>query len=163
MHHTPTFSSKWARNPFQIPYSERALAQDLKRLHESWRAFQSSRDRNAVFPFLSAVFELVRWWSVEKQAPERAELALVIKGIAVPKTVEPYAAIVIAAAHPTEVDRKLVNKWTRAMRYAVVYKSPNERLGRFIRARGGLNACTTEYSHRLGRQSKRGPLRRRRS
>jgi hypothetical protein len=151
---TPSLVSKLPRNPFKVSYSKRGLSQDLRRLHKAWRVFQSSRDRNAVYPFLSAAFELVQWWLVENKAVERAEQALELKEIAVPEMIEPFSAMITAAAHPTEVDSRLINKWSRVLRLAAAYKSPKERLRRFIRAKGGLNACATEYSHRLGRRKK---------
>ena len=150
---TPALASKLAGNPFKIPYSERALSHDIKRLHKAWRVFQSSRDRNAVYPFLSAAFELVQWWLVENKAVERAEQALSIKEVDAPEKVEPFAAVIIVGAYPSAVDRRLVNKWSRVLRYAVAFKSPKQRLGRFIRAKGGLNACAAEYSDRLGRRA----------
>jgi hypothetical protein len=41
----------------QIPYSSEALRQDLARVRLAWEACQSSRDRNAIYGYLSAVFD----------------------------------------------------------------------------------------------------------
>jgi hypothetical protein len=36
------------------------------------------------------------------------------------------------------------------MRYAAVYKPDSEPLDRFIKRKGGINACAARFSRRLG-------------
>ena len=48
---------KSAQDP--IPYSREALKQDLLRVRTSWEYCQANRDRNAIYGYLSAVFDLV--------------------------------------------------------------------------------------------------------
>ena len=48
-----------AKDP--IPYSKEALRQDLARVRNAWEECQASRDRNAIYHYLSAVFDLVMW------------------------------------------------------------------------------------------------------
>jgi hypothetical protein len=43
------------------------------------------------------------------------------------------------------------SKWSRVMRYAAVHKPDAEPLNRFIRRKGGINACAARFSRRLGR------------
>lgn len=150
------FVGKLVSNGFRVPYTNNALAQDLARLHDTWRDFQSSRDRDAVYLFLTDVFELVHWWVVEGQAVERARQSLSLRKIAAPQEIEPLAAVILASVHPKRIDKRTVSKWARALRYVAAYKSPNNGLTRFIKANGGLNACASEYSRRLGRRAKRG-------
>jgi hypothetical protein len=39
------------------------------------------------------------------------------------------------------------------MRYAGMYKSDSEPLDRFIKRKGGINACAGRFSRRLGRRA----------
>jgi hypothetical protein len=59
-----------------IPYSREALKQDLFRVRTSWEYCQANRDRNAIYGYLSAVFDLVMWWKAEDRAISRARWAL---------------------------------------------------------------------------------------
>ena len=59
-----------------IPYSREALKQDLVRVRNAWQDCQANRDRNAIYGYLSAVFELVMWWAAEDRAVSRARWVL---------------------------------------------------------------------------------------
>jgi hypothetical protein len=50
-----------------IPYTSEALRQDLQRVRDAWADCQASRDRNAIYGYLSAVYGLVAWWTAEGQ------------------------------------------------------------------------------------------------
>jgi hypothetical protein len=50
------------REPSAIPFSTEALKANLLRLQDEWETVQVSRDRGAIYGYLSAVFELVTWW-----------------------------------------------------------------------------------------------------
>jgi hypothetical protein len=69
----PHQQSAWAGD---VGYTDRSLAADLARLRDTWRYVQSSRDRDAIFQYLTDVFELVAWWAFDKQASERARRAV---------------------------------------------------------------------------------------
>jgi hypothetical protein len=46
-------------------YSSEALRQDLERIRNVWDDCQATRDRNAIYGYLNAVFGLVAWWTAE--------------------------------------------------------------------------------------------------
>src|SRR6185437_15599073 len=46
----------------RIAFTDKALKINLEPLEDAWEEFQSSRDRNGVYRYLSSVFELVSWW-----------------------------------------------------------------------------------------------------
>jgi hypothetical protein len=62
----PASLSKSAQND-AIPYSREALRQDLARVGVGWEDAQTSRNRNAIYGYLSAVYALVTWWAAEGQ------------------------------------------------------------------------------------------------
>jgi hypothetical protein len=61
-----------ARN--NIPYTHEALKQDLLRVRNAWDESQTRRERDAIYTYLTAVFELVAWWMAENRALERRQV-----------------------------------------------------------------------------------------
>ena len=144
--------SRWAG---EVGYPMASMTADLARLRDSWRGAQRNRERDAIFRFLTNVFDLVAWWAFEKQASERAVRALALKGLAIPRIVEPYAAVIVASVAPERIDKRSVSKWSRALRFAAACKSRKKRLRQFIKAQGGINACATAYNRRLSRRKRK--------
>ena len=52
------------------------LRQDLQRLRTAWEESQASRARDAIYQYLTAVFDLVAWWVADNRAIERGRKAL---------------------------------------------------------------------------------------
>src|SRR5580704_1368495 len=107
-----------------IPYSTEALRQDLERLRGIWEDCQASRDRNAIYPYLTAVCGLVTWWTAEDRAVNRAHPALRLQRLKVSDPKDPFASIIRCTADPAKADKRTRSKWSRVMRYATAYK-PN--------------------------------------
>jgi hypothetical protein len=124
-----------------IPYTSEAMRQDLDRLRGAWDDCQASRDRNAIYAYLSAVYGLVSWWAAECHKVDRARRALRLQRLKVSDREDPFAAIIRCTADPAKADKRTRSKWSRVMRYAAVYKSDSEALVRFIQRKGGINAC----------------------
>jgi hypothetical protein len=135
-------------------YSNAALDNDLETIKHSWKRFQRSRDRDAVYGFLTEVFELVAWWTAEKKPISRAARILRGCGIAVPDEIEPFAVVVLAVAAPTSLDKRTISKWSRVLRYAAKCKGLAQPLDEFVKERGGLNECAAGYARQLGRRAK---------
>jgi hypothetical protein len=134
-----------------IPYSREALRQDLARVRVAWEDAQSSRDRNAIYGYLTAVYALVSWWAAEGQEIDRARRALRLSGLDVSDREHPFAAIIRCTAYPAKADNRTRSKWSRALRYAAGHKPDSELLGEFVRRKGGINACAARFTSRLGR------------
>jgi hypothetical protein len=156
----PASLSKSARKN-AIPYSREALRQDLARVRIAWEDAQASRNRDAIYGYLSAVYALVTWWAAAGQDVVRSRRALRLQRLEVSDREDPFAAIVRCTADPVKVDKRTRtrSKWSRLMRYAAAYKPGSEPLDQFIKRKGGINACAARFSRRLGRwaakQSKR--------
>jgi hypothetical protein len=58
-----------------VPYTTQALREDLLRLRNAWEESQARRERDAIYTYLTAVFELVAWWMAENRALGRAQKA----------------------------------------------------------------------------------------
>jgi hypothetical protein len=136
-----------------VPYTSQALRQDLLRVRNAWEESQASRDRDAIYIYLTAVFDLVGWWTAENRAVERARKALRLRNNWASDHVEPFAAIIQCTADPAKVDKRTRSKWSRALRYALVQKTPSESLVQFIKRKGGINRCAERFrAYRRGRR-----------
>jgi hypothetical protein len=138
-----------------IPYSAAALRQDMQRVGNAWEDAQSSRGRNAIYGYLSAVYGLMAWWTAEGQEVERARRALRLQRLEVTDREDPFAAIIRCTADPAKVDKRTRSKWSRVMRYAAAYKRDSEPLDRFIQRKGGINECAARFSRCVNRNGAR--------
>ena len=96
-----------------IPYTNQALRQDLLRVRNAWEECQASRDRDAVYGYLSAVFDLIAWWVAEHRALERAHKALRLQRICPFDGEDPFAAVIRCTADPAKVDKRTRSKWSQ--------------------------------------------------
>jgi predicted RNA-binding protein len=136
-----------------LPFSEKALEGTLIRLEFEWEEYRSTRDRNAIYRYLTAVFEVVSWWEYAGKASEYSHRALAMRGHHLKQTkLEPFAAVIRCSAKT--IDEKTQSKWSRGLRYAGEYKGVGESLQDFIKRKGGINSCAALYTRRLGRTAK---------
>jgi hypothetical protein len=133
-----------------VPYTTKALRQDLLRVRNAWEECQASRKRDAIYGYLVAVFDLVSWWTAENRALERAHKALRLHGMWPFDGEEPFAGVIRCTADPTKCDKRTRSKWSRMLRYALRYKSHSEPLDRFIKRKGGINECADRFAKSLG-------------
>jgi hypothetical protein len=146
-------TSSRLRKPLQddVPYTTQALRQDLLRVRHAWEESQSSRDRSAIYGYLTAVFDLVMWWAAEGRAISRARWALQLQHLDLPTTNEPFAAVILCTGDRQKVDKRTRSKWSRMLRYSAEYKLHGESLAAFVRRKGGINKCAERFSRYLGR------------
>ena len=141
-----------------IPYTDQALKRDLLRVQNAWDESQARRERNAIYIYLTAVFELVAWWMAENRALERAQKALRLRYINPFEHEEPFAAVIRCTADREKVDKRTRSKWSRALRYALEYKSHSERLDQFIKRKGGINKCAARLRRHISPKVGEGSL-----
>jgi hypothetical protein len=120
---------------------------------------QASRDRDAIYAYLNAVYGLVAWWTAEGREIDRARRALRLQQLKVSEREDVFAAIIRCTADPAKADKRTRSKWSRVMRYAAAYKPVSEALEQFIRRKGGINACAARFSRWLGRGGPRSERR----
>jgi hypothetical protein len=137
--------------PEPIPYTSEAIRQDIKRIRGIWAKSQRRRRRDAIYTYLSAVYDLVTWWAAEDRAVERAWRALKLRRLEIPAGEDPFAAIIRCTVEPAKVDPRTRSKWSRVMRYAAKYKDAAEPLAKFVKRRGGINRCACRHTQLLRR------------
>jgi hypothetical protein len=81
------------------------------RVRIAWEDCQTNRERNAIYGYLSAVFDLVVWWMAEDRAIGRARWALQLQHLDKPTTDEPFAAIIFCTSDRRKVDKRTRSKW----------------------------------------------------
>ena len=135
-----------------IPYSAQAMRQDLGRVRTAWEECQSSRQRDAIYGYLIAVYALVAWWAAEGQDLVRAQRAVRLTGLDVFAREGPFAAVIRCTAAPAKVDKRTRSKWSRLMRYAAEHELNSEPLDRFVKRQGCINKCVAQFSPGLGRR-----------
>jgi hypothetical protein len=126
------------------------LRQDLQRVRGVWDDCQANRDRNAIYGYLTAVYGLVAVWAAEGRENDRARRALRLRRLEVTKREVPFASIIRCTADPAKAEKRTRSKWSRVLRYAAVYKPDSEPLDRFIRRKGGINACAARFTRCRG-------------
>jgi hypothetical protein len=131
-----------------VPFSTEAMKASLLRLQNAWETVQASRDRDAIYQYLTAVFELVAWWAQEGRAVDRAHRALHLRGYSSVRQPEAFATIIRCTSDPAKVDDRTRSKWSRVLRYAAEYKDLGEPLRDFIKRRGGINECASRFARR---------------
>ncbi len=97
---------------------------NLLRLQNEWETYQSTNARDAVYQYLTAVFELVSWWAQEGRAVDRAHRAFHLRGHHSVREPEAFATIIRCTSDPAKVDDRTRSKWSRVLRYAAEYKEP---------------------------------------
>src|ERR1051325_7295143 len=80
-------------------YSSVAIKHDLDRLKQAWQRFQSTRNRDAVYPYLREVYDLVSLWKSGSKGLSRATRILRRRNVIVRSDkLEVYAAALRAGA-----------------------------------------------------------------
>jgi hypothetical protein len=150
-------TSSRLREPVQddVAYTTQALRLDLLRVRNAWEDCQAKRDRDAIYSYLTAVFDLVAWWAAEGAAIERARKALRLRCLEPSDHDEPFAAIILVTSDPAKVDRRTRSKWSRVLRYAMAYKPVAEPLAAFVQRKGGINESAARFTPCLERRTQR--------
>jgi hypothetical protein len=129
----------------------------LRRVRVAWEDAQSSRDRSAIYRYLTAVYGLVAWWAAEGRDLDRARRALRLQRLEVSDREEPFAAIIRCTADPAKADKRTRSKWSRVLRYAAAYKPDSEPLDRFIQRKGASTRALPGSLGAWGEVRQRGP------
>jgi hypothetical protein len=134
-----------------IRYTKDAFERDLERLYDAWDDCQADRRRDAIYGYLTAVYDLVGWWSVERAEVNRARQALRSRGLLPCAREDAYAAIIRCTADPRRVEKRTRSKWSRVLRFVQMRKDEKEPLAEFVKRRGGINECNARYGRCLRR------------
>jgi hypothetical protein len=128
------------------------VSDEIGLVRTAWGESRSRRDRDAIYPYLSAVFALMARWHREDRWQKSLHAALDQLTAPLPMKIgEAYALIIYCTADRGTVDAKTRSKWSRVLRYAAEFKPDKEPLKSFIKRHSGLNACAQQFARKLGR------------
>jgi hypothetical protein len=82
----------------------------VHRVRTAWEDCQATRDRDAIYAYLSAVYGLVSWWAAEGREVDRARRALRLQRLKVSDREDAFAAIIPCATQPCT--RQIPRHWT---------------------------------------------------
>ncbi len=77
------------------------MRQDLERVRAAWDDCQASHDRNAIYGYLTAVYDLVACWTAEGRDVDRARRALRLQRLKVSDREDPFASVIRCADRPS--------------------------------------------------------------
>ena len=129
---------------FDLPVED-----ELEKARTAWIGYQSTRQRDAVYRYLTEVFEIVGRWKEQRRVKVSSLRALnSTKQRSAIRTNEPFAVVICCTSDPHRVDARMRSKWARALRYAERFKPDNKGLTQFIKSKGGINECAAQWSDR---------------
>src|SRR5689334_14257137 len=96
-----------------IQYTAEALQNDITRLQRSWRGYQKSRRRNAVYRFLNEVLQVATLWRRDGHLAARCRTALTLSGRETQREIEPFRTLIVVAARSTQIQDRTLSKWSR--------------------------------------------------
>ena len=115
---------------------------DLAEGRASWKAYQSTRKRVAVYEYLTAVFKIVARWKEQRRSKAKSHQALKATGHRTTiRSLEPFAVVILCTSDPRIVDVKTRSKWSRVLRYVEQFKPEAESLAKFTKRLGGINSA----------------------
>jgi hypothetical protein len=131
-----------------------SVKHQLSAVTEAWDDFQTSRRRDAVYGFLSAVFALVQRHARRGRARRLRRELCNIMGTKVALATDLFTLVIRAVAEADGIDRKTVSKWSRALRYVAQVKPASVSVRAFMQQRGGVNGCAEQYAAYLKKANK---------
>jgi hypothetical protein len=129
--------------------SKKSLQKRLIHVGHAWDDFQETRDRDAVYEYLRAVFSIVQHYRWKGRTKKLIRRAFKFAGLPFDKNADPFA-VIIRCTCEQRLDRKTISKWSRALRYVARVKKRTP-LNIFMKKRGGINACANLYAKHHGR------------
>lgn len=118
----------------------------LAEVRKAWQTYRCTNRRNAVYPYLEAVFALVTRWQGQKCSMKNSGAALRQQPGAPKMKTEPFSIVIFCTCDPMVADAKTRSKWSRVLRLARKAKRADQRLIDFIKSEGGLNECARRFT-----------------
>jgi hypothetical protein len=128
---------------------KKSLRQRLVDVCTAWDVFQETRDRDAVYEYLRAVFSIVQHYRWKDRTKKLIRRAFKFAELPFDKNADPFP-VIIRCTCEQQLDRKTVSKWSRALQYVARVKKRTP-LKTFMKKRGGINACADLYAKHFGR------------
>ena len=123
-----------------IDKPKKSIRQRLGDVCNAWDDFQETRDRDAVYGYLRAVFSIVKHYNGRHRTKKLMRRAYKFAGLRVDTSADPFA-VIIRSTCEHKLDNKTISKWSRALRYVARFKKPRHLLRTFMKNRGGVRSA----------------------
>ena len=117
----------------------------LKKLEAAFKEYQSTRKRDAVYGYLTAVYRFARQFEKASHRRIVGEHMLSLKDRGSRKTDNAFSAILRATSTVNEQTRW---KWVQCLAFARREKIASDALQSFIKKHDGINECADEWVRR---------------
>jgi hypothetical protein len=117
------------------------VAAGIKKAKEAWDTYLENReyDKNAVYGYLTVVFDLVQQWKKKGVAPEYSLKALKRHDDSAYKMKpDPYARVIYCSS---DDEPKMRSKWANIMQWVAENNKNARPFTEFVNNNGGLNKC----------------------
>jgi hypothetical protein len=132
-------------------YSTKVVQLELARVKKAWIQYQPTRDRDGVYIYLQAVFDLFSKWKEQRDTIAEFHRAFGSANHNTQIPAEPFSALIFCTSDREKVDDRTRCKWSRALRYAASSRRRAEPLKKFIKRLGGINECASRFGARRKR------------
>jgi hypothetical protein len=126
----------------EYPPSELA-AEWLPKLEKAFQKYQSTRDRLAVYPYLTAFYRFRTHFKSARDARAVGAEMIAQKGLSASRSDDPFNLIIRATA---TVDEKARWKWVRCLKFAFAEDIQPQGLQIFIMSYDGINKCAESFN-----------------
>lgn len=135
-------------------YPHQLLKNDLARLRDAWEHSQTTRNRDGIYVYLSAILELAEVWDAEGQLTDRAQKAHQRCFPRTTLTGDPFSLLILCSSE--RVHPRTRSKGSRVLHDSFASRKLGESLQDFVRRRGrSINGCSARYTARLRRKAAR--------
>ncbi len=101
----------------QVGHCTKSIDKPKKSIRQNaWDDFQETRDRDAVYGYLRAVFSIVKHYNGRHRTKKLMRRAYKFAGVTVDTNADPFAAVIRCTCEH-KLDNKTISKWSRALRY----------------------------------------------
>jgi hypothetical protein len=122
---------------------QHAIERQFAQARKAWGRYQSTRQRDAIYGYLSVVLAIVQHWKILGHSRARSLHALTAtKHREAIRTRDPFSITIFCTSDLQVVDARTRSKWARALRFAARAKPADQPLGRFMKSQGGINECS---------------------
>jgi hypothetical protein len=107
----------------------------------AWTNYLSNRefDCDAIYIYLTTVFEIIQEWRQEGKAKQYSLQALKRAEFSIRMKPDPYARLIYCTSK--EDDPKSRSKWAKVMGWVKKYNKRGHSFDKFVKRHGGLNDC----------------------
>lgn len=117
------------------------IAAGLAQARKAWKEYRANAkyDRNAVYVYLQAVFDVVQQWKLGGRADEYSLKALKRQKFSIRMNADAYARMIYCTSE--EDDPKQRSKWAIIMAWVATHNKRRRSFTEFVKKNGGLNKC----------------------